>query len=79
MQEVAGKKMIPYVMRPRAPRLASRSYTFHMLVLAPICEIHICFQEQRPFDVCNLISHRAIEIYIHSRVTKLDTLSKKTV
>lgn len=43
--------MIPYVMRPRVPRLASGWYTFHMLALAPIHEIRATqlLQEQRPF------------------------------
>lgn len=38
MREMAGEKDDPFCNAP--PKLASRRYTFHMLVLAPIYQIH---------------------------------------
>lgn len=50
MWEIAEEMMMPYVMRPHVrPKLASYRYTFHVLALAPIYQIHavtICFKSK---------------------------------
>lgn len=61
MRETAGEKDDPLcnaLLFPHVPKLTSRRYTFHILALAPIYQIHAApgdlLQEQRPFGVKSL-------------------------